>query len=173
MKTKIISFLGGPGCGKSTAAARTFAQLKDERVLAEHVTEYIKSWAWEGRTPSMWDQLYITAKQIRAESLLLGKVDVIVTDSPVWIGYFYTSLVQSPLGPAVFAMCEAYHRIAALDGHEHMFVWLDRVKAYEPRGRYQTEGEAREIDTAMRQALRPLTSGREVSVTQALRAAAQ
>jgi tRNA uridine 5-carbamoylmethylation protein Kti12 len=82
-KTTIINLYGGPGTGKSTSAAYLYYILKAEGHNVELVREYVKDWAWEGRQISTYDQIYFLGKQVRRESLLYGKVDWIITDSPV------------------------------------------------------------------------------------------
>jgi len=52
--TRVINLLGGPGVGKSTAAAKLFAKYKDEGKSVELVREYVKDWAWEGRKNTAW-----------------------------------------------------------------------------------------------------------------------
>lgn len=83
MSTLVLNLFGGPGIGKSTSAAYIFYKLKSLGVNAELVREYVKDWAWDQRHINIWDQLYFLGKQIRRESMLYSKVDVIVTDAPV------------------------------------------------------------------------------------------
>lgn len=144
----VINLYGGPGTGKSTSAAYLFYLLKSQGKNAELVREYVKDWAWEKRAISTYDQIYLMGKQVRRESLLYGKVDYIVTDAPVMLGVFYAKR-YSPLSVSegVRASTLAYYRQAAEDGHIHHHVFLNRSKAYNPAGRFQTEGQAREIDT--------------------------
>ena len=87
--TTIINLYCGPGGGKSTTSAFLFYLLKSSGLNAEMVREYVKEWAWEGRVPSAFDQIYLLGKQVRKESMLLGKVDYVVTDCPVLIGSLY------------------------------------------------------------------------------------
>jgi len=58
--TTVINLWGGPGTGKSTSAAHLFGMAKIAGVNAELVQEYVKSWAWEGRTIHSFDQLYFS-----------------------------------------------------------------------------------------------------------------
>ena len=44
-----VNFYGGPGVGKSTLAARVYAELNSAgAVSTELVREFIKTWAYEG-----------------------------------------------------------------------------------------------------------------------------
>ena len=83
--TTFISLFAGPGAGKSTSSAYLFAKLKEAGINAELVREYVKDWAWESRPIGTFDQFYFLGKQIRRESMLMDKVDVAITDSPVWL----------------------------------------------------------------------------------------
>ena len=145
--TKIINLYGGPGTGKSTSAAYMFAQLKNKGVNAELVREYVKDWAWEERQVGLFDQLYLMGKQVRKESMLLGKVDVIITDSPVWLAGYYASKYSPPvLAQGIEHAIRSYYSQSEIEGHEHHHVFLERTKKYDSRGRYQTEEQAKKID---------------------------
>jgi len=89
-KIRRVNLFGGPGAGKSTIAALIFAHAKLSGKHIEHVQEYVKSWVYEKRDVSGFDQLYLLAKQIRREDLFLRSgVDSIVTDSPVMLAACY------------------------------------------------------------------------------------
>lgn len=146
----IINLYGGPGTGKSTSAAYLFYLLKAQGKDTELVREYVKDWAWEGRSISTYDQIYLLGKQVRRESMLYNKVDFIVTDAPIMLGIYYASRF-SPLSVSegVRAMTLAYYRQAAEDGHIHHHVFLERTKPYNQAGRYQTEDQAKNIDNGL------------------------
>lgn len=149
-KTTVINLFGGPGIGKSTVCAQMYADLKKRGVSCEMVREYVKDLAWEQRQLGPYDQLYITGEQIRREALLLGRANIVITDSPVLIGAEYARR-YSPKHVAKGALeaARAYYRQVAEDGHEHIHVMLAREGEYTPEGRYQTESEARKIDQGL------------------------
>lgn len=152
--TKIINLYAGPGTGKSTIAAKTFAMLKEAGLNVELVTEYVKKWAWDERKPVNYDQFYFFGKQARSETALLGKVDIIVTDAPVVLTSYYAQVFGTPEQAVLFrSMYLAYRAMLEHDGHKLVDVWLNRVKPYDPRGRYQDEGGAKKIDVEMRRYL--------------------
>lgn len=157
MSTTIINLYGGPGTGKSTSAAYLYYLLKSQGENAELVREYVKDWAWEKRHIGTYDQIYFLGKQVRRESMLYGKVDWVVTDSPVMIGTYYAQ-VYSPLSVSEGARTStlAFYRQAAEDGHRHVHVFLKRTKDYVAAGRYQTEDEAKRVDIDMRRLLTEL-----------------
>jgi thymidylate kinase len=87
-----ICFFGGPSTGKSETAARVYAELKSLGLSVELVSEYIKTWVYEGRTPWSTDQIYSFAKQMRSEDVFLrGGADLIVTDSPLFLNCAYAT----------------------------------------------------------------------------------
>jgi hypothetical protein len=138
-QTLVVNLYGGPGTGKSTTAAALFALLKMDGVNAELATEYAKDIVWEGRNYLLSDQIYIFAKQNRKFVRLFGKVDVIVTDSPLLLCYYYSGN-EHILALARQEMARA----------RHLHVMLRRMKAYNPNGRTQTEEQAKEVDAQMR-----------------------
>lgn len=155
--TTIISLYGGPGTGKSTSAAYLYCQLKMKGLNAELVREYVKDWAWENRHIGTYDQIYFLGKQVRRESMLYGKVDWVVTDSPVLIGTYYAQKYCPPIvSEGIRSSTLAFYRQAAEDGHRHVHVFLRRTKEYVAAGRYQTEDQARGVDVEMRRLLTDL-----------------
>lgn len=148
MKTVVVNLFGGPGSGKSTTAAAVFAELKMRGRNVELVTEYVKKWAWRGIKPGVFDQVYFFGKQAHAESILYGKVEAIITDSPLLLAAYYEDHFQPDwqvVRPAVFQFLKKTGEAGVIRKN----YWLTRKKAYNPAGRYQTEGEAREIDQEM------------------------
>ena len=87
---KVINLFGGPGVGKSTIAADLFAMMKREGHNVELVNEYAKEVTWEGHFSYLDDEFYILAHQNRRLVRLKGKVDYVITDSPILLGLAYT-----------------------------------------------------------------------------------
>lgn len=84
-----INLFGAPGAGKSTLAAIVFAKLKMMGINCELVTEFAKDKVWEKNNEALSNQIYIFAKQYYRMSRCAGQVDVIVTDSPLFLSPFY------------------------------------------------------------------------------------
>lgn len=154
VKTTIINLYGGPGTGKSTSAAYLYYLLKADGKNVELVREYVKDWAWEQRKITTYDQIYFLGKQVRRESMLYGKVDWVVTDSPVMMNLYYAQRYCPPsLSEGIRSATLSFYKQAAEDGHKHIHVFLKRTKPYISEGRYQTVDEAREIDTGVKRLL--------------------
>ncbi len=152
--TKIITLYGGPSTGKSTTAAAIFAELKQRQVSTELVREYTKKWAWQGRKISGYDEFLFVGKQIHEESTLFNRVDYIVTDKPLAMDIYYSQRYASPtIAAGIRAAVTSFYAAAAEDGHQHLHVFLTRSKAYDPRGRYEDEATARQMDGEIRDML--------------------
>jgi ABC-type dipeptide/oligopeptide/nickel transport system ATPase component len=92
-KTTVINIYGGSGVGKSITAARLYAELDASGRYGnvELCREYSKDLVWKGDMETLSHQPSVTAGQIERQAMLYGKVDFIVTDSPVRLGYIYSS----------------------------------------------------------------------------------
>jgi len=149
--TKVINLFGGSGIGKSTTAAHLFAEMKYRGLHVELVREYVKTWAWQDKKVGPFDQMYLLGKQSKYESILYGKVDYIVTDSPLLLCpmYEYYHSGKELVAPAAFNFIED----AKNRGVEHLNFVLSRNKVFDPRGRYETFEQAVRIDAAIHEFL--------------------
>lgn len=139
-KPRIVNFYAGPGAGKSTAAAATFAELKYRGVNCEYIQEYAKDAAWEKRGPKVFQaQEYIFGKQHFRFSRVCEEVEVLITDSPILLGLAY--MPDDFNLPALRDVI-----VQAYCNYDNIDVLLTRKKAYNPAGRNQTEDQAKELD---------------------------
>jgi nicotinamide riboside kinase len=143
---KIINLIGQPGAGKSTLAATVFAKLKMLGVNCELVTEFAKDKTWEQNTTALSNQIYVFAKQYYRMDRCSGKVDVLITDSPLIMSPMYNKDmdIDKPLKELVSAINGKYH---------NLYYYVKRVKKYNPIGRSQTEHESDEIGMKLKQML--------------------
>lgn len=111
---------------------------------AELVREFVKDWAWDGREIRHLDQLYILGKQSQLESNLYGKVDFIVTDSPILLSGVYQEYYQG-LTYAKEAALEFIRHAEDL-GISYKNYHLKRCVPFDPRGRWETEDKAKVLD---------------------------
>jgi len=138
-----ICFFGGPGVGKSTLAARVYAELSRAGVvMTELVREFVKPWAYEGRKLDHFDQVYTFANQLWSEHRLFkAGVEVIVTDSPVLLQVVYTHKIDSEIGRALFDVAFAYEQ-----AYPSLNFLVQRKVPYRRAGRFQDEPELQELD---------------------------
>lgn len=141
-KIRRVNFYSGPGAGKSTLAARTFAELKIRGYDIEHIPEYIKTWAHEGRKPISYDQLYVFAKQLKAEDVILRNVDLIVTDSPLLMNAAYSKLYNVPCTPHLIKLAQEFDR-----EFQPINFFINRTVPYVNKGRYQDNNVAIYFDS--------------------------
>jgi len=145
--TIVINLLGGPGSGKSTLAAELYAKMKHKGLKVEMVREVAKEWAWEGRAIGAFDQMAILGEQIKRESSLYGKVDYIITDSPVLLGAFYFQ--HNHKEDFMSTMVFDYYSYSRNRDVTFKNFKLIRTKNYEKDGRYETKEQALSIDAAL------------------------
>lgn len=147
-KTYVVNLLGGSGLGKSTTAALLYGTMKNRGWTSEMVREFVKEWAWEGKKPSAIGQSIIYGRQLERESLLYGKVEYIVTDSPlvlcaVYRSFYYGNQIITPL---ILKDLEEAKKM----GVEHINFLLHRHKPFDPKGRFEDERTAQKVDKAVR-----------------------
>ena len=134
----LINLFGEPGAGKSTGAAYIFSALKMHGINAELVTEYAKDKVWEENTAVFKNQAYIFGKQFFKISRCEGKVDVIITDSPLPLSIIYNqnANLTENFNQTVMDVFNSYNNINFL---------VRRTKPYNPSGRHQDEQGALEL----------------------------
>lgn len=138
MDTKIISLCGQPGSGKSTTASGIFYNLKLLGVSCEIVHEVAKNLTWEARKEALGCQPYVFGKQLFSIERLMGKVDYIITDSPIILSAVYGNPFDIEWRAFVIAKYKSMPNLTYL---------IHRVKQYNPIGRNQSEEESDKIHT--------------------------
>lgn len=85
-----VGICGAPGAGKSTTAAGLFYNYKRRGVHVELVTEFIREEINKGfKLGSVADQLRIYMKQKEREDIVPSTIQLIVTDSPIYLSLYY------------------------------------------------------------------------------------
>ncbi|RDJ35100.1 MAG: hypothetical protein DWQ19_09710 [Crenarchaeota archaeon] len=138
-----INLWAGAGAGKSTIASGCFYDLKCMGYNVELVREYIKAWAYENKKPKSFDQIYVFAKQLRAEDHLLQHgISHIVTDSPIKMQVFYARRYNFPCWEQLYEIADRFEEL-----YPAINVFLSREGLeYKDDGRYEREAEARKVD---------------------------
>lgn len=151
-KTTVINLFGGPGSGKSTIAAGLFYELKKRGYEVEMVREWVKQWAWEGKEMTYKDQMVVFGHQVLEETALYGKVDIIITDSPLILSSFYEGINYKShyLVPAAKKIME----LAEKDKVNYWNLLIKRSWPYQSKGRFQTEAQADDLEKKMEQFLK-------------------
>ena len=135
--TLLINLYAGPGTGKSSTMAGVFSELKWRGVNCEMAPEFAKEKVWEGSLGILQNQIYVFGKQLHAIHRVMGKVDVVITDSPLLLSLIYGKDQGDAFKNLVL---DVYKRYNTLN------IFLKRHKAYNPAGRLQTEEKAKKID---------------------------
>lgn len=148
--TLVVELYSGPSGGKSTASADLYATLKRRGVNLELCREYVKRWAWEGRPVGAFDAYYILGKQIKEESSLFGKVDVVVSECPVALSTTYADLyAPDHVRHGIRQTVRSYYDAAAQEGHRRVAVLLPRRHRYVAEGRFEDEDQALVVDAVI------------------------
>lgn len=143
-KTLVVNLFAGPGAGKSTLAYGITSALKMMEVNAELASEYVKDKVWEESYKVLDNQIYVFGKQLHRIWRLLGKVDVVVTDSPIFLSHIYAKEYSKNFTNLIL---DEHNKMQTLN------VLLFREKKYVEVGRIQTEEEAKKLDTYIQEEL--------------------
>lgn len=146
---KIIYIYGGPGSGKSTFAAGLFYKLKlSGGVTAEMNLEPIKDWVWEGRNLNQGSQMLLLGEFYnREKSYIDSGIDFIITDCPPLLSDYYGNRGEF-VYPKGIGIPHDYY-----EGYEIIHMFVKRDKEYNPKGRYQSEEDAKLIDGEIKELL--------------------
>ena len=142
-KIRRINLMGGACCGKSITATNIRSQLGFKGYDIELVDEAIKDWTYIPRIPKDCDSFFLQASQIQKEDIRLrAGVDLIVSDSPLFLQYFYAWHHKVPLQKL---MLSASHEFDEM--YRSLYIFLNREdRFYDEVGRYENLKEAKLID---------------------------
>lgn len=140
--TKIIDLYGEPCAGKSTLAAALFYKMKRQYMSVELVTEYAKDLIYEGEESGSMDQIKVFAEQHRRVARLIGKVEYVITDSPLALSAYYA-------GDTLFrqVIMEKARKFDSVG------FFVNRNHPYDPNGRTQDEPGAARVKKELREFL--------------------
>lgn len=145
--TLVVNLFGGPGTGKSTMMAAVFAKLKSMEYDCEMCPEFAKELVWENRLETFSDELYLFAKQNHRLFRLIGKVDIVITDRPLYLSIPYYNYYKG--------RNETYERLVkdTFDSYENLNIFLERRKEFVQNGRNESEEESKAFDERFKECL--------------------
>ena len=152
--TLVVNFFAGSGAGKSNLAWDVSAELKwMGGINVEYCDEYVKHQLIEERKAIFQDQCYIFGKQhYKIRRLIVDKLDVIVTDSPILLSAFYNTVNAIKNNKLVDETFNQYV-LNEFNKFNNINYFVERVKPFNPFGRFQTAEEAKEDDIKLRKML--------------------
>lgn len=144
-----INFFAAPCSGKSTLAAKIYAQMKIDGFNIELVREYIKNWAYQNRVPKSYDQVYIFSKQLQSEDVLFqNSVEHLVTDSPLFLSVFYAKINNFPCWKSLLEIAQEFEK-----EQPSINILLLRKHNFQNQGRFHNESESDKIQEQMKEFL--------------------
>lgn len=148
-KTIIINIAGGPGTGKTTIAAELFSKLKGLSYEVENVSEFAKELVWEGRENAFNDRLYMHGEQNHRLMQMNGKLDYIITDSPLFLTSVYNNYYLSKKFPKSYNNMIDIVTKETFNLYNNNVYFIKRNTSYKNIGRREDEKTALKIDKAI------------------------
>ncbi|MDO4198528.1 MAG: AAA family ATPase [Erysipelotrichaceae bacterium] len=153
MNTIVINIAGGPGTGKTSVAAKVFSMLKKEGYEVENVSEFAKELVWEGRNEAFNDRLYMHGEQNHRLMQMNGKLDYIITDSPLFLTSVYNSYYLKDKFPDSYNRMIDNVTIETFNLYNNRVYLLERETDYHNIGRRENHKEALDIDNNIKRYL--------------------
>lgn len=136
-----ICLYGSPNAGKTTLAYDLCSALKKDGKCVELVKERIKPDAYKNKLPDGYVNILYQTQQVEEEYDLLTrcKVDAVVSESPILLGYFYIKN-NKLFGSKAVEFLAAEHEVKYPS--YHILVKKNPDFKYEPKGRFESQKEA-------------------------------
>lgn len=152
--TIVINAFAGPGAGKTTSCLEVAEKLKKQGFVTEYVQEYAKELVYDNNL-IMLDGHYehqfdILKEQVKRINRLYGKVDFILTDSPVLLNNTYLNEDKGTNDYVTY--CENVKKIYTLYDNFNYFVERDK-SAFEKEGRIHNLEQSIVIDDELKNTL--------------------
>lgn len=152
--TIVINAFAGPGAGKTTSCLEVAEKLKKQGFVTEYVQEYAKELVYDNNL-IMLDGHYehqfdILREQVKRINRLYGKVDFILTDSPVLLNNTYLNEDKGTNDYVTY--CENVKKIYTLYDNFNYFVERDK-SAFEEEGRIHNLEQSIVIDDELKNTL--------------------
>lgn len=138
-QTLVISAFGGPGSGKTVACMDICQQLKKRGYNAEYVSEVAKDYVYDENF-EMLDgtaehQYEILQEQLKRVDRYIGKVDFVVTDSPILLNGIYNQQLTPEYARTLLEIHGQYNNFV-------FFVNRDKTQ-------FQQEGRIHDLQESM------------------------
>ena len=140
--TVLINIYGGPAAGKSTVAAGLFYELKKKGYDCGLVTEMATELVYDEAFNVMNDQIYLFGEQWHRTFRMLGKVDFIVTDSPLLMNIVYNSVKDEDFDKFIYSRI---HKLKSLD------FFINRSDVFSEVGRIHNLEQSKEVDKTIKE----------------------
>lgn len=152
--TIVINAFAGPGAGKTTSCLEVAEKLKKQGFVTEYVQEYAKELVYDNNL-TMLDghyehQFAILNEQMKRINRLYGKVDFIVTDSPILLNNTY--LNEDKNTEVYSSYSDSVNKLYGLYNNFNYFVERD-TSAFEKEGRIHNLEQSIAIDNELKNML--------------------
>lgn len=157
---KLVGFLGGPSTGKTTLATAVYNALTEQGHDAAWASEFVTDDIQENGPPELdyyiYEQYRFLFHQSRREENAKLQADIVITDSPLLIGYAYT--LQKKDEATRGRQKNFIKELAALfdedkNRYSHLYL-LNREAAFEDNGvRFHSPEESVAFDELLREML--------------------
>lgn len=146
--TTIIHIFGGPHAGKSVLAADVYSLMKKSAKFGsvELVQEFAKELVWQERFEELSDQRIVTAGQIQKTMPLNGRVDYLISDSPLHLGLVYAGSQLDDVQDLIL------DNVAQFARKINVFVRRGST-AFEQEGRVHNEEQSKHLDDEIKRML--------------------
>ena len=115
-----VGITGVPGSGK-TSLARGIAssgEINSVEVVSEYARRYISK---HGQITSMWEQYRIFQKQKEWEDSVCSQIDVMITDSPIFLGLIYCFALPKKTSKDIMCFNDVFKGMTKLNVHRSRY----------------------------------------------------
>ncbi|MFB5634980.1 MAG: AAA family ATPase [Candidatus Nitrosomaritimum aestuariumsis] len=141
---KVINFFAGPSAGKSTIAAALFHKMKIEGFNVELVTEFAKDIVYDERFSIFKRQDYMFAQQRHRLERLRGKVDFVITDSPLLLIMVYSE-DQATWRKSTNDLFKSFIYNVAVNEYDNINLFIQR-----PDKGFRSDGRIHDLEDSIR-----------------------
>jgi len=154
-----IGVAGPPSSGKTSVAKKLSLLLNinyegNSSDVVEYATTFIQK---TGQIPKLEDQIWLYQKQKEREEAVSRTSNIVISDSPIWIGYTYALRAMRELKASRFTdftLGSLYKRSIKALGYYQFIALLKPINYIENNVRFHSFEESKEISQELRNFLR-------------------